>query len=138
MTHMNKANTTNRTLTFTKNNGNLWMLEDVTPFYKKFQTHFAEKMGGDNLKVTVGVVGSKVLDILADGAQEMNIELVTSETRVKMPDYVEFELVDSGNKAAKYYVNNCPGMPQLEAWVNASVKEIIKDYPTYAYIKKKA
>jgi hypothetical protein len=35
-------------------------------------------------------------------------------------------------------VNNCPGKPQLEAWVNGSIREIIKTFPAFAYIKKKA
>lgn len=131
-------NTINRTLSLSKNIGNLWMLDDVTPYYKKFQTHFDEKMGHDLLKLTVGVVGSKVLDILADGATEMAVELVISDERADMPGYVEFELADAGNLASKYYVNGCPGMPQLEAWINASVKEIIKSFPTFAYIRRKS
>ena len=128
----------NLTLTFSKNYGKLWMLDDVTPYYKKFQTHFDEKMGHDLLKITVGIVGSKVLDILADGKTEMAVELVTSDERVKMPGYVEFELVNAGNLASKYHVNDCPGMPQLEAWINASIREIIKTFPAFAYIKKKS
>lgn len=138
MTHMNKPNTTTRTLTLSKNYGKLWMLDDVQPYYKKFQTHFDEKMGHDLLKLTVGVVGSKVLDILAEGVKEMNVELVTSDERINMPGYVEFELVNEGNMASKYYVNNCPGKPQLEAWFNGSVRQIIKTFPAFAYIKKKA
>lgn len=130
MTQMNK------TLSFSKNYGNLWMLEDVTPYYKKFQTHFDEKMGHDLLKLTVGVVGSKVLDILADGNKEISVELVTSDERMEMPGYVEFERVSEGSLASKYYVNNCPGMPQLEAWINASIREIIKAFPAFAYIRK--
>jgi hypothetical protein len=133
---MNKLNTINRTLTFSKNHGKLWKLDDVVPYYKKFQTHFDEKMGHDLLKLTVGVVGSQVLDILSEGVKEMSIELVTSDERVKMPGYVEFELVDTGYLASKYYVNNCPGMPQLEAWMGGSVREIIKSSPQFAYIKK--
>ncbi len=134
---MNKPNTITRTLTLSKNFGKLWMLDDVTPYYKKFQTHFDEKMGHDLLKLTVGVVGSKVLDILAEGDKEMAVELVTSDERVKMPGYVEFELAGAGNLASKYYVNNCPGMPQLEAWINGSIREIIKSFPAFAYIRKK-
>ncbi len=38
----------------------------------------------------------------------MNVELMTSDERIDMPDYVEFELVNEGNLASKYYVNNCP------------------------------
>lgn len=135
---MKQPNTINRTLTLSKNYGRLWMLDDVQPFYKKFQTHFDEKMGHDLLKLTVGVVGSKVLDILADGATEMAVELVTSDERLQLADYVEFELVEQGHLAAKYYVNNCPGKPQLEAWFNTSVREIIKAFPAFAYIRKKA
>lgn len=135
---MNKPNTINRTLTLSKNYGKLWMLDDVQPYYKKFQAHFDEKMGHDLLKLTVGVVGSKVLDILAEGVKEMNVELVTSDERIDMPGYVEFELVDEGNLASKYFVNNCLGKPQLEAWVNGSIREIIKTFPAFAYIKKKA
>lgn len=134
---MNISNIINRTLTFSKNIGNLWMLDDIQPYYKRFQTHFDEEMGHDLLKLTVGVVGSKVLDILADGAKKMDIEMVTSEERIQMPGYVEFELVNEGNLASKYYVNDCPGMPQLEAWVNGSVKEIIKSYPAFAYIRRR-
>ena len=130
MTQMNK------TLTFSKNFGNLWMLDDITPYYKKFQTHFDEKMGHDLLKLTVGVVGSKVLDILAVGDKELSVELVTSDERMEMPGYVEFERVSEGSLASKYYVNNCPGMPQLEAWINASIREIIKAFPAFAYIRK--
>jgi len=137
MIHMNISNIINRTLTFSKNIGNLWMLDDIQPYYKRFQTHFDEEMGHDLLKLTVGVVGSKVLDILADGAKKMDIEMVTSEERIQMPGYVEFELVNEGNLASKYYVNDCPGMPQLEAWVNGSVKEIIKSYPAFAYIRRR-
>ena len=95
-------------------------------------------MGHDLLKLTVGVVGSKVLDILAEGVKEMNVELVTSDERIKMPGYVEFELVNEGNLASKYYVNNCPGKPQLEAWFNGTVRQIIKTFPAFAYIRKKA
>ena len=126
MTQMNK------TLTFSKNFGKLWMLDDITPYYKKFQTHFDEKMGHDLLKLTVGIVGSKVLDILAVGDKEISVELVTSDERMEMPGYVEFERVSEGSLASKYYVNNCPGMPQLEAWINASIREIIKAFPAFA------
>ena len=135
---MSKPNTTNYTLTFSKNFGKLWMLDDITPFYKKFQTHFDEKMGHDLLKLTVIGAANQVLDILAEGDKEMMIELVIAPERLDLPGYVEFELITPGGQAAKYHVNNCPGMPQLVAWSNASVKEIIKDYPAFAYIRKKA
>lgn len=134
---MNKPNTINRTLTLSKKYGNLWMLDDVQPYYKRFMTHFDEKMGHDVVKLTVGVVGSLVLDILSGGDTVMAVELVTSDGRVAMPGFVEFELAAPGRLASKYYVNGCPGMPQLVAWFNASVKEIIKDFPAFAYIRKK-
>ena len=114
------------------------MLDDVTPFYRKFQSHFDEKMGHDLLKLTVIGAANQVLDILAEGVKEMAVELVTSAERLALPGYVEFELISPGSQAAKYHVNNCPGMPQLVAWSNASVKEIIKTYPAFAYIRKKA
>ena len=133
---MNKPNTITRALTLSKNIGNLWMLEDIKPFYKDFQKHFDEKMGHDLLKLTVGVVGSKVLDILAEGVKEMEVELVTAGERIEMPGYVEFELAEEGSMASKYYVNGCPGMPQLEAWIGASIREIIKTFPAFAYIRK--
>ena len=138
MTQMNKPNTINRALTLSRNFGKLWMLDDIKPYYVDFKKHFDEKMGHDLLKLTVGVVGSKVLDILADGVKEMDVELVISDERLKMADYVEFELVEQDCFAAKYHVNNCPGTPQLQAWINGTVKEIIKAYPAFAYIRKKA
>lgn len=114
------------------------MLDDITPFYRKFQSHFDEKMGHDLLKLTVIGAANQVLDILAGDNKEMKVDLVISDERMDLPGYVEFELVTPGGLAAKYHVNNCPGMPQLVAWSNASVKEIIKTYPAFAYIKKKA
>ena len=135
---MSKPNTTNYTLAFSKNFGKLWMLDDITPFYRKFQSHFDEKMGHDLLKLTVIGAANQVLDILAGDDKEMKVDLVISDERTDLPGYVEFELVAPGSMAAKYHVNNCPGMPQLVAWSNASVKEIVKTYPTFAYIKKMA
>ncbi len=114
------------------------MLDDITPFYRKFQSHFDEKMGHDLLKLTVIGAANQVLDILAGDDKEMKVDLVISDERMSLPGHVEFELVAPGSMAAKYHVNNCPGMPQLVAWSNASVKEIIKTYPAFAYIKKKA
>ena len=128
-------NTKNYTLTFSKKIGKLWMLDDVTPFQKKFQNYFFDEMGHDLCKITACGAGNYVLDILAGGGTEMKIDLRISEERVDLPAFVEFELVDPGNLAAKYYVNNCPGQPQLQAWFNASIKEIVKKYPPYAYIK---
>jgi hypothetical protein len=66
----------------------------------------------------------------------MSIELKISEERLNLPGFVEFELVAPFNLSAKYHVNNCPGCPQMEAWFNSSVKEIFRQYPTFAYIKK--
>lgn len=40
-------------------------------------------------------------------------------------------------ESARYYVNNCPGKPQLEAWISSACKQIFKEYPAFAYIKKK-
>lgn len=113
------------------------MLDDITPFYRKFQSHFDEKMGHDLLKLTVIGAANQVLDILAGDDKEMKVELVLSEERIDLPGHVEFELVAPGSMAAKYHVNNCPGCPQLQAWVNASVKKFFKDYPAFAYIRKK-
>ena len=129
-------NTKNYTLSFSKKIGKLWMLDDVTPFQKKFQNYFFDDMGHDLCKVTACGAGNYVLDILAGGQTEMTIDLRISEERVDMPDFVEFELIDPCNLAAKYYVNNCPGHPQLQAWFNASIKEIVKQYPPFAYIRK--
>lgn len=39
-TYMIKTNTTNHTLFFSKKIGKLWMLDDVTPFHKSFQSYF--------------------------------------------------------------------------------------------------
>lgn len=133
-----KPNTTDYTLTLSKKIGKLWMLDDVTPFPKKFQSYFSNEMGHDFCKVTTCGAGNYVLDILAEGETEMVIDLKISKERVNLPDYVEFELIQPCDLAAKYHVNNCPGKPQLEAWFNASIKEIIKQYPAFAYIKKTA
>ena len=128
-------NTKNYTLSLSKKTGKLWMLDDVTPFQKKFQNYFFDEMGHDLCKITACGVGNFVLDILAGEETGIKIDLRISEERVDLPGFVEFELVDPGNLAAKYYVNSCPGQPQLQAWFNASIKEIVKKYPPYAYIK---
>ncbi|MBR5702685.1 MAG: hypothetical protein IKX45_00350 [Bacteroidales bacterium] len=133
---MNKANTINYTLFLTKKTGKLWILEDVTPFHKPFKTYYFQEMGHDLCKVTTSGTGNRVLDILAGGDTEMTIDLWISKERLNLPDLVEFELVTPYKLAAKYHVNNCPGCPQLLAWFNASIKEIFKDYPTFAYIKR--
>lgn len=136
-TYMIKANTTDYTLTFSKKIGKLWMLDDVTPFPKRFQTYFFDEMGHDFCKITACGAGNYVLDILAEGGTELAIELKISKERVSLPDYVEFELIQPYDLSAKYHVNNCPGCPQLEAWFNASIKQIVRQYPPFAYIKKR-
>lgn len=108
---MTKPNTTDDTLTLSKKIGKLWLLDDVTPFPKRFQTYFFEDMGHDFCKITACGAGNYVLDILAKGETEMVINLKISKDRVNLPDYVEFELIQSSNLAAKYHVNNCPGCP---------------------------
>lgn len=75
-----------------------------------------------------------VLVILED--RKMDIELRVAAERVELPGFVEFELVTPCRLSAKYYVNNCPGKPQLEAWVSDTAKAFLKDYPAFAYIKK--
>lgn len=130
------SKTTNHTLSLSKKIGKLWVLEDVTPFFKPFKTYYFQEMGHDICKVTTSGTGNMVLDILADGDTEMNIELKISEERLNLPGFVEFELVAPFNLSAKYHVNNCPGCLQMEAWFNSSVKEIFRQYPTFAYIKK--
>ena len=130
------SKTTNYTLSLSKKIGKLWILEDVTPFFKPFKTYYFQEMGHDICKVTTSGTGNMVLDILADGDTEMNIELRISEERLNLPGFVEFELVAPFTLSAKYHVNNCPGCPQMEAWFNSSVKEIFRQYPTFAYIKK--
>ena len=133
---MNKNNTTDYTLSFSKKSGKLWILDDVTPFFKKFQRYYFDEMGHDLCKIMACGTGNYVLDILSEGENEMRVELKISKERVELPGYVEFELVQPTALAAKYHVNNCPGHPQLEAWFNASIKQIIKQYPPFAYIKR--
>lgn len=133
---MIKANTTNYTLTLSKKDGKCWMLDDVIPFSKKFRNYFFEEMGHDYCKIMACGAGNHVLDILAEGVNEMRIELKISKERVNLPDYVEFELIRPCNMAAMYHVNNCPGRPELEVWFNASIKQIVRQYPPFAYIKK--
>jgi len=55
---------------------------------------------------------------------------------VELPGFVEFELVKPCPLSAKYHVNNCPDMPQLEAWIDVPFKQIFREYPAYIYIKK--
>jgi len=92
---------------FSKTIGKLWTLDNVMPFRKAFQIYYFDDMGHDLCKITACGAGN-----------------------------VEFELVQPCRLAAGYLVNNCPGCPQLEAWGNASIKEIVRQYPLFAYIKK--
>ena len=127
----------NHTLTLTKEIGKLWIIEDITPFGKKFELFFDEKLNHDISKLTFIGAANHVLDILAGDAKRMDIELIMADERMDLPGYVEFERVDPSRLAAKYHVNHCPGTPQLEAWIGSSCKEIFKEYPAFAYIKKK-
>ncbi|MBR0297403.1 MAG: hypothetical protein IJR01_00315 [Bacteroidales bacterium] len=133
---MNNSNTKNYTLSLTKYIGKLWKLVDVKPFYKPFQEHYYDEMDHDFCKVMSCGAENDVLDILANGEKELCIDLRISKERIALPDYVEFELVAPYNLSAKYHVNNCLGRPQMEAWFNASVKEIVRTYPPFAYIKR--
>ena len=127
----------NHTLTLTKEIGNLWIIEDINPFGKKFERFFDENLSHDISKLTFIGAANLVLDILAGDAKRMDIELCMSTEKMDRPDCVEFALVDPGHLSAKYHVNNCPGKPQLVAWIGSPCKEIFKEYPAFAYIKKK-
>ena len=127
----------NHTLTLTKEIGKLWIIEDITPFGKKFDRFFDENLGHDIRKLTFIGATNYVLDILADDAKRMDIELCMTSEKMDLPGYVEFALVDTGSLSAKYHINDCPGKPQLEAWISSACKEIFKDYPAFAYIRKK-
>ena len=133
----NKATTKDYTLTLTKEIGNLWIVEDIFPFRKKFELFFDKELDHDIAKVTACGATNYVLDIIAGDRNRMDVELRMATERMELPDYVEFELVAPYSLAAKYYVNNCPERPRLIAWVNASVREIFKEYPVFAYIKVK-
>lgn len=116
-----------RTLTLIKN--------PEHPVWETWE-YFIDKMGRDICKITSCGPGNLVLDILSGGANGMQVELRISNERIEMPGYVEFELIRPCSLAARYHVNNCPGRPQLEAWFNASVKQIVGQYPPFAYIRK--
>lgn len=124
-------------LTLTKEVGKLWIIEDVNPFGMKFERFFDEKLGRDISKLTFIGTANYVLDILGGDVKRMDIELCMSSERLDLPGCVEFALVEIGTLSAKYHVNNCPGKPQLEAWISSSAKQIFKEYPAFAYIKKK-
>ena len=135
----NTKNTTtkNYTLTFTKEIGKLWILSDFTPFGKSFEKFFDENLGHDIGKLISVGCPNYVLDILAGEDKKMEIDLRVATERVILPDFVEFELVTPCRLSAKYYVNNCPGKPQLEAWVSNTAKDFLREYPAFAYIKRK-
>ena len=127
----------NHTLTLNKEIGNLWIIDDITPFVKKFVQYYDEELGHDVSKLTFIGAANYVLDILAGDVTRMDIELCMSSERLDLPGCVEFVLVDAGHLAARYHVNNCPGKPQLEAWISSAARQIFKDYPAFAYIRKK-
>lgn len=126
------------TLTLTKEIGNLWIIENIDPFGMKFDRFFDEKLGHDIHKLTFIGAANSVLDILAGDAKRMDIELCMSSERLERPDCVEFVLVEMGSQSAKYHVNNCPGKPQRQAWISSACKQIFKEYPAFAYIRKKS
>lgn len=132
----NAITTKNYTLTFTKEIGKLWILKDFDPLGKSFARFFEENLGHDIGKLIAIGCPNYVLDILAGEQKRLEIDLRISPERVELPGFVEFELVGTGSLSAKYYVNDCPGKPQLEAWVSNTVKAFLKDYPAFAYIKK--
>lgn len=129
--------TKNFTITLSKEIGNIWIIEDITPFHKKFKQFFDKELGHDIGKLMTCGCPNYVLDILAGDVKRMDIDLRLAEERLDLPDFVEFELVEPCSLSAKYLVNNCPGRPQLIAWANGSTKEIFNEYPAFAYIKKK-
>ena len=130
-------NTTNYTLTLTKEIGKLWIVENIQPFHKDFKVFYDQELGHDIGKLTTIGATDYVLDILAGGLKRMDIELRIATERVDLPDYVEFELVAPYPLSAKYFVNHCPGKPRLIAWVGASARQIFGAYPVFAYIKRK-
>lgn len=132
----NTTATKNYTLTFTKEIGKLWILKDFDPLGKSFARFFEENLGHDIGKLIAIGCPNYVLDILAGEQKQLEIDLRISPERVELPGFVEFELVTPCRLSAKYYVNNCPGKPQLEAWVSNTAKDFLKEYPAFAYIKK--
>lgn len=128
--------TKNYTLTLTKEIGKLWILKDFAPLGKNFERFFEENLGHDIGKLVSIGCPNYVLDILAGEDKKMEIELKVAAEREELPGFVEFELVAPYRLSAKYYVNNCPGKPQLEAWVSNTAKDFLKEYPAFAYIRK--
>lgn len=137
MQNTKNTTTNNHTLTLTKEIGKLWILKDINPFRKNFNQFFNENLGHDIGKLMTCGCTNYVLDILAGEDKNMVIDFRMAQERVELPGFVEFELIEPGSLTAKYHVNNCPGKPQLQAWVNDSVKVIFKEYPKFAYIQKK-
>lgn len=133
----NKTASKTYTLTLTKEIGTLWIIEDIKPFGKKFEKFYDEDLSHDVSKITSIGAANYVLDILAGDERRMDIELCMSAERMDVPGYVEFALVEPGHLAAKYHVNHCPGEPQLVAWISAAARQIFKEYPIFAYVKKK-
>jgi len=132
----NNTPTKNYTLNISKEIGDIWTIKDINPLRHKFEKFFDEDLSHDISKITFVGATSFVLDILAGDTKRMDIDLRTSAERVELPGYIEFELVEACKLSAKYYVNDCPGQPQLQAWINASCKQIFREYPAFAYIKK--
>lgn len=133
---MNNQQTRNYTLTLAKEIGKLWQLKDITPFGMRFESFYDKVLGHDVGKILACGCENYVLDILAGEDKRMDIDLRLAKERIDMPGYVEFELVTPCTLSAKYLVNNCPGRPQLIAWLGASTKDFFKDYPAFAYIRK--
>ena len=131
----NKQTTKNYTISMSKEIGKLWIVGDINPFRKPFAIFYDKELGHDVGKVMTCGAANDVLDILAAGEKRMDIDLRISSERVSLPGYVEFELARPCSLSAKYFVNNCPGKPRLEAWVGASAREIFREYPAFAYIK---
>lgn len=134
-----KKNSAGKTITVTlsKEIGKLWIIKDVNPFHTKFERFYEEDLFHDISKLTAIGGTNYVLDILAGEDKLMDIELIMADERQDFPGCVEFQLADTGFQAARYLVNGCPGRPQLEAWVNAPFRQIFREYPAFAYIRKK-
>lgn len=130
--------TKNLTLSLSKEIGNLWIVTDVDPLpsVKKFPKFFEEDLDNDIAKLTTFGAVTLVLDILAGEDKVMDVDVVMADARVDLPGSVEFELVDPGVMAAKYFVNNCPGHPRLIAWMNVSAKQLIRGFPAFAYVRR--
>lgn len=126
----------NYKLTLAKEIGNLWTLKDITPFRKPFEVFYDKDLGRDIGKLMTICAANLVLDTIAGDDRSMEVDLKLSAERMKLPSYVEFELVQPFNLSAKYHVNNCPGHPQMIAWFNASAKDIFAGFPAFAYIRK--